>query len=95
MSVYDRTLAVLRHAVDRARLGNEERLADLKRLGDQSRMLERAEAGDQLAFASLIVRERAASPALRGMTASGPARPASARARKRSRAQLTLPGIGI
>ena len=91
LSVYDRTLSVLRRAVDNAKLGNEERLAALKRLAHQSRMLERAEAGDTRAFASLVARERAASHTLGGMTASGPARAPAAR--KKQQGQLRLPGI--
>jgi len=91
LKVYDRTLSVLRHAVDRAKLGNEERLAALKRLGQQSRMLERAEEGDRGAFDALMARERAASHRLGGMTAKGPARAPVASTKKK--AQLRLPGM--
>ena len=87
LKVYDRTLSVLRQAVDRAKLGNEERLCALQRLATQSRMLERAERGDRGAFDALLTRERAASRRLGGMTATGPA-PA-----KKKQGQLRLPGI--
>jgi uncharacterized protein len=39
--VYDRTLSVLRRAVDAAKLGNSERLAALRGLDEESRRLER------------------------------------------------------
>jgi hypothetical protein len=43
--VYDRTIAVLKSAVEKARLGREEALGALKRLDDQSRRLERVASG--------------------------------------------------
>jgi uncharacterized protein len=43
--VYDQTIAVLKSAVQKAKLGNEEELAALKRLDDQARCLERTAAG--------------------------------------------------
>jgi hypothetical protein len=42
LGVYDRTIAVMRDAVARAKLGNDERLAALRRLDHQSRALEGA-----------------------------------------------------
>jgi hypothetical protein len=42
LDVYDRTIAVLRDAVARAKLGNDERLGALRRLDDQARAIERA-----------------------------------------------------
>lgn len=41
LRVYDETIRVLRQAVDRARLGSEERLAAIRRLDRQARLLER------------------------------------------------------
>lgn len=38
--VYDRTIRVMRDAVDQARLGNQERLEAIRRLDDQARLLE-------------------------------------------------------
>ena len=40
LDVYDQTIAVLRNAVQRARLGNEDRLAAIQRLDRQARALE-------------------------------------------------------
>jgi hypothetical protein len=42
LDVYDRTIGVLRDAVARGKLGNDERLAALRRLDDQARAIERA-----------------------------------------------------
>ncbi len=96
LKVYDRTLSVLRDAVDRARLGNEERLGALGRLAHQSRMLERAEGGDRRAFDALIARERAASAAYGGRTATGRVKASTApgrKGRKERKGQMSLPGI--
>ena len=49
LAVYDRTIAVLRSAVERARLGNDERLEAVRRLDGEARRLERAAAGPSLA----------------------------------------------
>src|SRR6202012_3940458 len=46
--VYDRTISVLKSAVQKAKLGQDERLAALKRLDDQARMLERKASGSSL-----------------------------------------------
>jgi hypothetical protein len=46
--VYDRTIEVLKSAVARAKLGNEERLDALRRLDAQSRRLERIASGPSL-----------------------------------------------
>jgi hypothetical protein len=46
LRVYDETLGVLRRAVDRAKLGNDDKLGALCRLDEASRRLEAAAAGD-------------------------------------------------
>jgi hypothetical protein len=46
--VYDRTIAVLKSAVEKARLGREEALSALRRLDDQSRRLECAASGSSV-----------------------------------------------
>jgi uncharacterized protein len=46
--VYDQTIAVLKAAVNQAKLGNDERLAALKRLDTQARQLERVVTGPSL-----------------------------------------------
>src|SRR4029077_1102031 len=43
--VYDRTIGVMKSAVRKARLGNEEELAAIRRLDDQARCLERTATG--------------------------------------------------
>jgi hypothetical protein len=45
LKVYDETIRVLKSAVQKARLGNEEELRALKRLDDQARQLERFASG--------------------------------------------------
>jgi hypothetical protein len=59
LRVYDETLAVLRRAVDRARLGEDERLAALRRLDAASRRLESTVRGPT--FEEFAAEERAAS----------------------------------
>ena len=46
--VYDQTIAVLKAAVNQAKLGNDERLSALKRLDAQARRLERVATGPSL-----------------------------------------------
>jgi hypothetical protein len=67
--VYDETIAVLRSAVDKAKLGRDERLGALKRLDQQARRLERAAAGPPVE--TLIAEERRDSPAYRGRSVFG------------------------
>jgi hypothetical protein len=71
LRVYDRTLSVLRDAVTRAKLGEDDRLQALRRLDAQARALE--EIVVDVDFESLVRDERRASPSLGGMTAAGPA----------------------
>jgi hypothetical protein len=69
LKIYDRTIAVLKSAVQNARLGREEELATLKRLDDQSRRLERHAAGPGVA--EVIARERRASHSYGGRSVFG------------------------
>jgi hypothetical protein len=64
--VYDETLSVLRRAVDRARLGEDDRLAALKRLDAEARRLEATARGPS--FERFAADERAASRAYGGKT---------------------------
>ncbi len=73
LAVYDETLRVLRNAVDRAKLGNDDKLAAIRRLDDQARSLEASATGPT--FDDYLARERQASVALGGMTVFGPADP--------------------
>ena len=84
LRVYDRTLAVLRHAVGQAKLGNEDRLAALRRLDQAARRLEHA--SSPAAFDAFVDEERARSHTYAGRTVSGPARP-----RPKPEPQLALP----
>jgi hypothetical protein len=80
LAIYDETLRVLRRAVDRAKLGQADKLAALRRLDDQCRMAEAAAEGRPLPasaeslLASVVAHERRVSPALDGRTCTGPAR---------------------
>jgi len=64
LRVYDETIRVLRSAVDRAKLGNDERLNAIRELDRQARELEASAAGPD--FATYVDRERAISPSLGG-----------------------------
>ncbi|MFL5363692.1 MAG: DUF763 domain-containing protein, partial [Myxococcales bacterium] len=72
LRVYDRTISVLKHAVEQAKLGREERLGALRRLDDQARRIESRATGPDLEV--LIETERERSPSFGGRDVSGPAR---------------------
>ena len=69
LRVYDQTIGVLKSAVQKAKLGNEEELAALKRLDAQSRRLERAARGPSLE--AFIAGERADSHLMGGRSVFG------------------------
>ena len=69
VKVYDETIRVMRSAVAKAKLGNDEELAALKRLDDQARRLERHVEGPSVA--ALIQEERRASPEYSGRSVFG------------------------
>lgn len=48
LAVYDKTIHVLKDAVNRAKLGQRERLSAIERLDLQARALERAATGSSL-----------------------------------------------
>jgi hypothetical protein len=80
LHVYDETLRVMRAAVDRAKLGNDDKLAALRRLDGQSRLAEAAALGRSLpSLPALLADERAASAQLGGRTVMDDAPPARAR----------------
>jgi len=58
IKVYDETIAVLKSAVCKARLGNTEELGALQRLDDQARQLERAATGPSVQEVIAQERER-------------------------------------
>jgi hypothetical protein len=59
LRVYDETIRVLKSAVDRAKLGNDEKLAAIRRLDTQARSLERLATGPS--FDEYVRTERARS----------------------------------
>ncbi|KWT72636.1 hypothetical protein APY04_0075 [Hyphomicrobium sulfonivorans] len=69
VKVYDETLRVLKSAVERARLGNDETMAALRRLDAQARLLEGAVSGPSLD--AFMAQERAASIELEGRSVFG------------------------
>jgi len=69
LRVYDQTIGVLKSAVQKAKLGNEEELAALKRLDAQSRCLERAARGPS--FEAFIAGEQADSHLMGGRSVFG------------------------
>lgn len=69
LRVYDRTLHVLRDAVDRARLGNDDRLAAIRRLDSEAARLERAASGPD--FGAFVERERGESRRYGGRSVAG------------------------
>jgi hypothetical protein len=99
LDVYDRTIAVVRQALESARLGSDERLGAIRRLDRQARTLEQGARGP--ALPQLIRQERHRSESLGGRSVLGPSRRHSspgrhsrpARSRPVSDGQLTLPGL--
>lgn len=70
LNVYDKTIGILKSAVESAKLGNEEKLGAIRRLDEQARRLERYASGPSLA--SFIAEERALSHEYGGMSVFGP-----------------------
>ena len=66
LNVYDETIGVLRRALARAKLGEDERLAAVRRLDDQARVIEGAAAVTEADFARGVTREWAAKRSLGG-----------------------------
>jgi hypothetical protein len=69
IKVYDQTIAVLKSAVAKAKLGRDEELAALKRLDAQARLLERGARGPSVE--ALIAHERRDSHAYGGRSVFG------------------------
>lgn len=87
LAVYDRTISVMRAALEKAKLGNEERLEALKRLALQAQALERVARGPS--FDAFVEAERAASHGYAGRTVMGWAQPEPDR-RERKRLSALL-----
>jgi hypothetical protein len=73
VTVYDRTIATLKTAVARARLGDDERMGAIRRLDAEARRLERDATGPDLV--THVARERARSHAWGGRSVFGWERP--------------------
>ena len=69
ITVYDRTITVMKDAIRKARLGETEELAAIRRLDAQARRLERDAEGPSVE--ALIARERAASHGYGGRSVFG------------------------
>ena len=69
LKVYDETIAVMKSAVDKAKLGNEEKLDALRRLDTQARRLEASAAGASVD--AFIVEERRLSHSYGGRSVFG------------------------
>ena len=69
LHVYDKTIAVLKSAVQSAKLGREEELGALKRLDEQARLLERHASGPSVD--QLIAQERGLSHSYDGRSVFG------------------------
>jgi uncharacterized protein len=84
LKVYDRTIAVMKAAVVKAKLGQTEELAAIRRLDDSARRLEAYATGPSVE--ALIAEERARSHEFGGMSVFGPepAAPADAVSRAES-----------
>jgi uncharacterized protein len=81
--VYDKTIGVLKSAVEKAKLGNDEKLGAIRHLDEQARRLERYASGPS--FDALIAEERARSHDYGGMSVFGPEPPQAATVSSASR----------
>jgi uncharacterized protein len=88
LRVYDATLSVYRDAIEKAKLGNEVKLAALRRLSEEARRLEQLASGPGVA--DHIEQELDASHDYGGMTVFGAAKPRKKAKPKKSRKQLAL-----
>ena len=74
--VYDKTIGILKSAVQQAKLGNDEKLGAIRRLDEQARRLERYVSGPS--FEAVMAEERARSHEYGGRSIFGWEPPASA-----------------
>jgi uncharacterized protein len=80
LKVYDRTIDVLKIAVQKAKLGHSEELAAIRRLDEQARRLERFTGGPSVE--ALFAEERVRSYEYGGRSVFGPEPPPTATARR-------------
>jgi hypothetical protein len=69
LKVYDETIAVMKTAISKAKLGQDDKLAALKRLDDEARRAERRAAGSPVK--DIIAEERRLSHAYGGRSVFG------------------------
>jgi len=81
--VYDKTIGVLKAAVEKAKLGNDEKLAAIRRLDEQARRLERHARGPS--FDGFLAEERARSHEHGGRSVFGVEPPQAGTASRASR----------
>lgn len=99
LDVYDATIGVLRRAVERAKLGEDDRLAAIRRLDEQARAMESGATSPD--FHAFVANERRRSAGWGGRSVGGGAHragtPNRAAGKKSSRprkgGQLSLPGL--
>lgn len=94
LAVFDTTIRVTRNAVERAKLGNDDRLAALRTLDRQARAIEARASDEEIALvdvARIIDEERALSHRYGGRTVAGPARRNTSTSQ--SSGQLSFPGL--
>ncbi|HEX8625530.1 MAG TPA: DUF763 domain-containing protein [Allosphingosinicella sp.] len=75
LKVYDRTIGVLKSAIEQAKLGRDEKLGAIRRLDEQARRLEAHVGGPS--FEAVMAEERRLSHSYGGMSVFGPEPPAS------------------
>ncbi|HWJ71551.1 MAG TPA: DUF763 domain-containing protein [Kaistia sp.] len=73
LKVYDETIGVLKSAMNKAKLGNDERLEAIRRLDDATRRMERDARGPD--FEAFVAEERQRSHGYGGMSVFGPEPP--------------------
>ncbi len=88
LGVYDETIGVLRRALARAKIGQDDRLVAIRELDRQARRLEHG--ASDVTFETFVAAESALSASYGGRTVTGPPRRARARRPVRSSEQLAL-----
>jgi hypothetical protein len=83
LKVYDETIRVLRSAVDKAKIGEDDRLCAVRALDMQARGLEAAASGPS--FDAYVAGERKASAGFGGMSVFGPESAEAEKAETRQR----------
>lgn len=88
LRVYDRTIRVMKQAVERAKLGERERLSAIKRLDEEVRKVDRAGRGPQPSLDEFIAHQRANSHRYGGRSVMGEATPPAQASREEASQRL-------